>query len=182
MVNLVLLEGAFAFVSWLFAPLVEGRPFFSLFRTGWPLPQQIGLGLLFGSLLAALAAVVTLKSHAFVRLQRLMRDVLNHLRPTSLDVVIASGAAGIGEELLFRATLQPVVGIWLASLAFALAHVGVVKPLRAKVTYASYVFAMGMVLGLVYTQVGLVSAIVTHAVYDMTVLFIARSYLQQIHT
>jgi membrane protease YdiL (CAAX protease family) len=90
--------------------------------------------------------------------------------------VLVSLLAGFGEELFFRATLQPALGLWPAALVFALAHTGVsVSP--AKLAFAAFVFVMGLLLGTLYVRAGLVAAMVTHAVYDLAFLLAVKRYL-----
>jgi membrane protease YdiL (CAAX protease family) len=115
-------------------------------------------------------------------LRRFLQDVLRHFRPTTSDIILVSIAAGLGEEIFFRAALQELTGIFPASALFALAHMGVVKKVSSLIALALFVFGMGLALGLVYERAGLFAAIIMHAVYDATVLLTMSRYLLESHS
>ena len=123
-------------------------------------------------LLLAQAALPGSELAALGRLRDFMRRMLDEIRPRPADAVLVSIMAGISEELLFRAALQPLIGLWLASLVFALAHIGMVPRDRPQLMFTAFVFGMGLVLGIVFDTIGLVAAIAAHAVYDAIVLLV----------
>jgi uncharacterized protein len=104
---------------------------------------------------------------------------LSGVKPLSIAL-----AAGIGEELLFRAALQPLAGLWIASALFALAHLRTAtlagSNLR-KAIYLSNVFVVGVGLGLVFQYVGLIAAILIHATIDLAALLSLRKLQVQTH-
>jgi membrane protease YdiL (CAAX protease family) len=64
---------------------------------------------------------------------------------------------------------DPVWAVAGASLLFGLCH-------WLNTTYAVFAFSMGIVLGILYWQFGLVSVIATHAAYDfLAILVIQRT-------
>ena len=68
--------------------------------------------------------------------------------------------AGVGEELLFRGALEPLVGPWWSNVLFGLAHA--VTPL-----YAVLAGAMGLLFSMELQATGnLLAPILTHALYD----------------
>jgi uncharacterized protein len=87
-------------------------------------------------------------------------------------------AAAIGEEMLFRAALQPLLGLWLASLVFLVTHVPVYrfrrldKPALAQV---ATVFGGSVALGLVFDHVGFIAAVLVHLWVDIVGLLIVRA-------
>lgn len=90
------------------------------------------------------------------------------------QLVLISALAGIGEELVFRAFLQPFissysnmwVGLIAASLVFALLHF-------MSWIYFVLAFAMGLLLGAAYQlSQGLVLVMVWHGVYDLLALWV----------
>lgn len=91
---------------------------------------------------------------------------------STLDLLVISVAAGVGEELFFRAFLQgeltTAVGPWLglgaASVLFGLAH-----PITR--LYVVLAIAMGCYLGWIWMASGnLVVPIIAHGLYDFIVL------------
>lgn len=79
------------------------------------------------------------------------------------DVIGAALLSGIGEELLFRGVLQPLCGIWIASILFGLAHT-----LGGKMwMYPLITGLMGLALGGLAIATGdLIAPIVVHAVIN----------------
>ena len=148
----------------------------SIFAAGQPLATQIMLGLLLGITVGVLVLFILFKARSLAELRNFIREILGQIRPTVFDVLLVAVLAGFGEELFFRATLQPALGLWLTSLLFALGHTGIsFKP--AKLSFGGFVFAMGLLLGTLYERSGLVAAIVLHAVYDLIFLLAVKRYL-----
>ena len=71
--------------------------------------------------------------------------------------------AGIGEEILFRGALQPVLGIWFTSILFAIVHVqyGLLTPATV------VLFLLSMILGFVRQRHNTSVAILVHIGYDL---------------
>ena len=91
--------------------------------------------------------------------------------------VLLAPVAGIGEEILFRGALQSVVGIWLSSALFVLAHARAYRfdTLDRRVfLQAIGLLAMSLILASVTRFAGLLSAIVLHTVIDVTGLYTIR--------
>jgi membrane protease YdiL (CAAX protease family) len=76
--------------------------------------------------------------------------------------LILALAAGIGEELLFRGALQPVLGMWLTAVLFALVHVqyGLLTPATVAL------LIIGLALGRLRQQHNTTLAIFVHAGYN----------------
>lgn len=86
--------------------------------------------------------------------------------------------AAVGEELLFRAALQPLLGLWVTSLVFLLTHTPVYRFRqldRATLVQAAGVFGVSVVLGAVFQTVGLLAAIMVHAWIDIVRLSVVRA-------
>jgi membrane protease YdiL (CAAX protease family) len=84
-------------------------------------------------------------------------------------------AAGLGEELLFRGALQPVLGLWPTAAVFSVAH------LQYGFTPATLVvFLFGLVLGIIRQRSNTTVAIFVHAGYNFTLglLSLLATYLQ----
>ena len=99
---------------------------------------------------------------------------------SGLNPVWISLAAAIGEELLFRAALQPLLGVWITSLIFLLTHTPVYqfrKLNQATLVQAAGVFGASVVLGFIYQYVGLVAAVMVHTALDVVGLYLVRNVL-----
>jgi len=133
-----------------------------------PVGRGLGVGLLAAAALGAL-------NYAMLRLvppvgpvrqiRALYRETLRPLfaRVSLVEILGVSLAAGIGEELLFRGAVQGEWGLWVASVAFGLAHVGG----RTSLAFGLWAGVMGLGLGvLALATGGLLAPIVAHTVYD----------------
>jgi uncharacterized protein len=86
-------------------------------------------------------------------------------------IVVISALAGLGEELLFRGLLQPLLGLFVASAVFGAVHVAG----RQFVGYGIWAACIGAFLGwLMSITGGLLAPIVAHALYDALALAYVR--------
>lgn len=82
--------------------------------------------------------------------------------PLALILALASG---IGEEILFRGALQPVFGIWMTSLLFAVLHT------QYTLTPASLtIFVVGLMLGWLRQRHSTSAAVLAHFTYNFVIL------------
>ena len=148
---------------------------------GQPIAVQIGWGITFGLAISVPSMVVVFFVPLFSSLRRQLLDLVSRLDLGALNPLWISLSAGIGEELLFRGALQPILGIWWASFIFTLAHFrsGQFHSMNwQKLIYAASIFIVGSFLGYVFLEIGLIAAMVTHAVVDVVSLFTARRWLR----
>ena len=106
-----------------------------------------------------------------------VRDVVDEIlmplfsRLRGWQMVVIAACAGVGEELLFRGVLQPLVGLVAASLLFGMAHIGG----RTMLAFGAWASALGLLMGtLAIATGGLTAPMVAHGVYD----FLALAYLR----
>jgi membrane protease YdiL (CAAX protease family) len=148
-------------------------------RPAGPLTQ-----LLVGQVLALLAAGaswalfrLTSRSASSARtIKSYARLDLSGLNPLWISI-----AAAIGEEMLFRAALQPLLGVWIVSLIFVLTHVPVYQFRKldgAAIAQAATVFIGSVVLGYVFQYVGLLAAMLVHMWIDIVGLMLVRQAIQ----
>jgi membrane protease YdiL (CAAX protease family) len=148
---------------------------------GQPIAVQIEWGIAFGLAISVPSMVVVFFVPLFSPLRRQLLDLVSRLDLDALNPLWISLSAGIGEELLFRGALQPILGIWWASFIFTLAHFrsGRFHSMNwQKLIYAASVFIAGLFLGYVFLEIGLIAAMVTHAVADVVSLFTARRLMR----
>jgi len=110
----------------------------------------------------------------FDQFRRFSRDVLRPLFASArpVDLALISLAAGVGEEILFRGALQPLIGLVPASLVFGLCHLAG----RDTIPLAVWAALIGTALGaLMNATGGLAAPIAAHAVYDVLALAYIRS-------
>jgi len=149
----------------------------SLLPLIWPadVTTALGRGLLATvPLLVLLAATLRSQWGPFLRLRARVTSMVRQLFPTPplWQLIAISLAAGIGEEILFRGALQPLVvrhttpaaGLLLVSTLFGLVH-------AASWSYFWLATGIGLYLGgLALWQDEILSAIVVHALYDLVAL------------
>jgi membrane protease YdiL (CAAX protease family) len=164
------------------APIIYfgGRRPLALFSTPFPPLWQ----LLAGQGLALLAAVLSYLLFRFTAdSESTARTVQTYARLDldGLNPVWIALCAAIGEEMLFRAALQPLLGLWIASLVFLVVHTPVYRFRhldRATLVQAAGVFGAGLVLGLVFQYVGLLAAMLVHLWIDIVGLVVVRSVIR----
>ena len=148
---------------------------------GQPIAVQIGWGIAFGLAISVPSIVLVFFVPLFFSLRRQLLDLVRRVDLDALNPLWISLSAGIGEEILFRGALQPILGICGASFIFTLAHFrsGQFHSMNwQKLVYAASVFVAGLLLGYVFSEIGLIAAMVTHATVDVVSLFTARWLLR----
>jgi membrane protease YdiL (CAAX protease family) len=155
-------------------------PMFHEWSSGRSLQDQFLLALAFMlvSWLGCLVAFQVPRLRKAMVIPSRLNDVnLSGAKPLSIAL-----AAGIGEELLFRAALQPLLGLWLTSVIFALAHLRTATFAGSngkKIFYLVNVFFVGVALGLVFQYIGLVAAVLIHTTIDLAALLSLRRLQSQ---
>lgn len=105
---------------------------------------------------------------------------INELLLGNVDTIgewfILAVASGVGEEILFRGALQPVLGIVPTALLFAIVHVQYgLTPITAAV------FIIGLILGILRKRTNTTTTIFVHFSYNfiLGLLALLASYVQQ---
>ena len=138
-----------------------------------------GLGLAIGLVLGVAFGVGVTRPFFAERVRPFLARFTS-ARPTVLNFAIIGLAAAIGEETLFRAALQPSVGIWIAALLFTVVHAAIADyrhPTLGKLAYAALAFGMGVLLGIEYDHLGIAASMATHFAFDTTALTLIRPLL-----
>ena len=159
---------AFAALAWGLA-YAEGRTLASLFRTDRSLSEALAVGLVIGSVVSLAVTGAVLHAPALHRFREFLRAAYAKAGLHRGDMLIVALNAGVGEELLFRGAIHPLLGNGWTSLVFALLHTGLPRS-RLLVAFGLYVFAVSLGLGVLYEHYGLAAAMAAHAVYDLVFL------------
>ncbi len=175
--NIVFLLVSFVGVGWLARRTFKG----TLNRLGLVVPTlpQAVIGLLAGILMAP--AIILLEYGASKLglgadpdVQRLTEQLIGPLTLSIPGILTLGLAAAIGEESIFRGALQPRFGLLLTTLLFALLH----SQYGFSFSTAA-VFLVGLVLGVLRLRANTTTAMITHAVYNMSLGLIAYLGLLQ---
>lgn len=135
-------------------------------------PQAI-LGVLAGVLLAPAVIFIEFAASkiglgADPDVARLTEQLIGPLTTSASGIMTLGLAAALGEESIFRGALQPKFGLVITTLLFALLHS------QYGFTFSTVaVFGVGLVLGLLRLRANTTTAMITHAVYNMSLGLIA---------
>lgn len=123
--------------------------------------RDVSLGLAGGSVLL-LASIASERTTVGARAKEALSMILGHRSLGAIAVIAV--ISSLGEELLFRAVIQPLLGLGVASLLFALVHVPVHRDLWIWPVFA---LASGLLLGQLFHLTGAALApFVAHAFFN----------------
>jgi hypothetical protein len=153
-------------------------PLWAAAQAGQPWALQIAWGIAIGLAVAIPAWSAALKVEAFAAFKNQMLELVQKADLRAMNPLWFALCAGIGEEVLARGAVQPLMGIWWTSLIFTVAHyktIGFRSMNRAKWGYTASVFLASLVLGFVMIELGLIAAMVSHSVVDLYGLLALRT-------
>lgn len=134
-----------------------------------PIPNQLIIGLLVG-IFGAFLAQRLINAPFFKKEKRKYHELINYWTWTNKGIIFISICAGVGEELLFRAGIQPFLGLWLTAFFFVLIH-GYLNPWNWRISiYGSVMVLFIALLGILFEKSGILSAMAAHAVFDAILL------------
>jgi uncharacterized protein len=138
-----------------------------------PYYLQTIAGLFFGSL-SSLLAVVLINGKQFKGVRHFFETLIGDLNPSFANIVFYSFCAAVGEEILFRAGLQPMIGIWPASILFVVLH-GYINPGNINLSiYGTFLIIICAGFGYLFKFFGLGSAIIAHFLYDVAMFSVLK--------
>ena len=168
-----LMSGLFwVFLGFIIIYFFQEKPIWQPLVEGLEIWIQLLTGSLFGILFAFLAIQLlhneqmksVIESYGIIQQVR-------ELKLTPVQMISLSVVAGISEEFLFRAAIQPLLGVWLTSAIFIGIHGYIRFSTFPKLLYTLFTFLLSCALGYLYIAFGIYSAMLAHAVYDMIVLW-----------
>jgi membrane protease YdiL (CAAX protease family) len=127
-----------------------------------PWVRDMLIGVVTGLAVVAISALMTRLTQWG---EALAQAIGQSLRGISVrDALLLACASGLGEELFFRAALQPRVGLVWASLLFGVVHF---VPRREMIPWSLFAVAAGLLFGLLFEWTGnVVAPVVAHAVVN----------------
>jgi membrane protease YdiL (CAAX protease family) len=135
---------------------------------------QTWQGLLYGTI-AGLNALWLIHHRWLAQPRDVFTQLLGQFKIGPAEMVFISICAGVGEELLFRAGIQPYLGVWTTAIIFVALH-GYLDPRDWKVSlYGVLMVVISAGLGYLYVQSGIIAAAVAHTIIDI-ILFFAIKY------
>lgn len=141
------------------------------FEHGFSIGNQLLVGISGG---VGAAAII-----AFIAHRQPVSEVLNDfyifemivkMRLSNFDRTQVSVFAGVGEELLFRGAIQPLLGNALTSIIFVGIHGYFKFKSKGHILFGITMFGLSMMLGFLFSYAGLIAAMAAHAIYDIIML------------
>lgn len=157
-------------LAWFIAHFKHDASFPVYFSSSTELWIQLAAGIISGCFFALILTITLANLRWTRKVYRLSYELYRSIDPNPWEILLIAVTAGWSEELVFRALLQPALGILLTSLLFALAHVGAKLRQIAYLQYGAAVFILSVGLGIIYDKLGLAAAMTAHAAWDATVL------------
>ena len=139
-----------------------------LLKSGEPLYIQLPVGLAYG-VVSAVAVMLIMRHPVMAKEELRYKKLLGPLDIDFKGILFLSFCAGFGEEMFFRAFLQPITGIWLASLIFVILH-GYLNPKRPIFFYGLFLVFDIAGLGWLFDSVGPWTAVAGHFIIDVILL------------
>ncbi|MBN4065806.1 CPBP family intramembrane metalloprotease [Candidatus Amoebophilus asiaticus] len=165
-------------LSWCIITYLYDKDFLSSFPAHYPNWQQF----LIGSFLGVCGALVILNVLRIKKLSTVkifFNDIIRGLKLKMSDILIISCCAGLSEEIFFRGSLQPYLGIWITSIIFISLH-GYLNPFNWKMSVIGTMMVLVSAgLGYLYELVGLLSAICAHTTFDIVMLYYFVIYIRR---
>jgi len=130
---------------------------------------QVIYGLFLGIILGV-AAWLLINQPFLSETKLFFGDIISPWKLNWLEIVFVSACAGIGEEILFRGGIQPLLGIGWTSFLFVLIH-GYLNPFNVRLTvYGVFMVGAIALLGVATVHFGLTVAVVAHTIIDIILL------------
>jgi uncharacterized protein len=161
-------------LTFLFGP----KPLLTVVVGGARADRQVGWGIVIGLAVAVPAWVAVRAIPALTGFRHQMLTLADRMDLRGFNPLWFGLCAGIGEEVLCRGALQPLLGIWWTSLLFTLAHyrTGAFRSMNpTKCGYAAFVFLASVLMGCVLIELGLIAASVAHATVDVIGIAMLRT-------
>lgn len=143
--------------------------FISVVFRGWAIGWQLVTGAVYGLLSAAVAWFIITRDF-FAKERNYYREKISMLNLNYIKIIFISLCAGIGEEIFFRAALQPLLGIGLTSFIFVALH-GYLNPFNWRISiYGLTMVVIMLGFGYLFKIAGLLSVIMAHTLFDIVLL------------
>ncbi len=130
-------------------------------------------GLTYGAIAALLLITVASWQVLEPSMSKFRKRILETFQPSFEDIIFYSFCAAVGEEILFRAAIQPFLGVWPTAFLFIAIH-GYLNPYDWRMSIIGLLEVIIVAgIGYLFIHVGLLASIWSHFIFDV----IAFSYL-----
>ena len=163
-----------AYLILLFSDEIDYYSMFSYDNLWISLP--VGLG--FGALSAGLG-ILLLKLPALRLTNALYTSMFKELDLHWTDILFYSFCAGVGEEILFRGVLQPLLGLWFAAVLFVLLHGYISIKDWKKSIYGVFLVFVSAGFGYLFSYIDIYAAMAAHFIFDVIMFFKLKNEAQE---
>ncbi len=171
----ILSATAYLILAFLIYRYLLEEPLNIAFNHGYTVSTQLIIGILSGSAAASIIGVIINHTSVSEVLHDFyIVDMVSKLKLSRFDRIQLSAFAGVGEELLFRGAIQPLLGIWVTSFIFIGIHGYFKFKSAGHMLFGLTMFGLSMLLGYLFEYSGLIAAMTAHAVYDVIMLRIVQ--------
>ncbi|MBZ9652597.1 CPBP family intramembrane glutamic endopeptidase [Psychroflexus montanilacus] len=132
------------------------------------LSLPVGLG--FGAV-AACVGILLLKLPQLKETSTFYASLFKGLDLHWTDILFYSFCAGVGEEILFRGALQPLLGLWFAAILFVLLHGYISTKDWKKSIYGLFLIFISAGFGYLVLYLDIYSAMTAHFIFDVIMFY-----------
>lgn len=163
----------FSAIGFVLLYFFQNRTPIDLFKSNIAISYQLLYGFALGTLSAGLA-ILLLRLSYFEKELHFFGSLIQNLVPYYWQIFFYASCAGIGEEILFRGAIQPLIGLWPTSIIFILVH-GYLNPKKpALFVYGILMVFIAAGMGWFFIKFGIFAAIIAHTIFDIIIFFFLR--------
>ncbi len=164
----------FSFIGGCIVVFFHEQTFLSIFEAKLSVAKQLTYGLAYG-IASALLALLIITRPFFKTDLSFFSEIVKIAGLTWYDILFFSLSAGVGEEILFRAAIQPWLGIWMTAILFVGLH-GYLNPNNWRMSvYGFFMVIVSAGFGYLFVEVGLLSAMAAHFIIDVVLFFYLKN-------
>ncbi|MFD0931624.1 CPBP family intramembrane glutamic endopeptidase [Psychroflexus salinarum] len=131
---------------------------------------SVPVGLAFGAV-GALAGILLLKLPQLQETNTFYAKLFKGMELHWTDILFYSFCAGVGEEILFRGALQPLLGLWWTAILFVILHGYIVLSDLRKSIYGFFLIFVSAGFGYLTLYFDIYAAMAAHFIFDV-IMFI----------
>ena len=167
---------AYLLIALLIYRYIHNESLMNAFTHGYSTFTQLIIGIASGSTAAGvLGLTISRPPISDILHDFYIVDMVSKLQLNSFDRIQLSAFAGVGEELLFRGAIQPLLGIWITSFIFIGIHGYFKFKSAGHLLFGGAMFGLSMLLGYLFEYAGLMAAMSAHAIYDVIMLHMVQT-------
>ena len=159
----------FSGIAYLILAFSDEIEYFNMFQHD-QLLTSVAVGLGFGAFAAA-AGILLLKLPLLRETNTFYTSLFKGLDLHWTDIFFYSFCAGVGEEILFRGALQPLMGLWVAAILFVLLHGYISSKDWKKSIYGVFLILVSAGFGYLTLYFDLYAAMAAHFIFDVIMFF-----------